>query len=157
MQLTQKKKALSWSRRVKDRFDGLQRAAETICCARSAALLPEEMLQEGRGLSGEQCPGQAPRPVSLANHFSSPEHLLPSKNALREMLMTHAGVVCGEETPYSKRDTLAQNRFYPANGLAGFTRGFALSRFHPHEAIEFIFFNTCKGIFKAERENKDCP
>lgn len=131
--------------------------AEVICCARSATLLPQEMLQEGRGLSGEQCPGQGPRPVSLTNHFSSPANLLPSKNILREMLMTHAGVVCGEEAPYSKRDTLAQSRVYPSNGLAGFTRGFVPPRFHPHEAIDVIFCNNCKGIFKAKRERKDRP
>lgn len=127
--------------------------AEIICCARSATLLPEEMLQEGRGLSREQVRNHVP--FLLCFHFSSSVHHLPSKNTLRELLTTHAGVLCGEETPYSKRDTLAQSRVYPANGPAGFTRGFVLSRFHPHEAIDFIFCNTCKGIVKAERERKD--
>lgn len=135
----------------------LREAAEIICSACSATVLPREMLQEGRGLRGEQCPGQGPRPVSPANHFSSPANLLPSKNTLREMLMTHAGGVCGEESPYSKRDTLAQSRVYPANGLPGFTRGFVPPWFHPHEAIDFIFCKICNGIFKAKRERKDRP
>lgn len=53
------------------------------------------------------------------------------------------------------RTSLAQSRVYPANGLAVFTRGFVLPRFHPHEVIDFIFCNTCKGIFKVKRERKD--
>lgn len=44
-----------------DCFDGLQ-SAETISRAGSAALLPEEMLQEGRGMSREHYPGQGPHP-----------------------------------------------------------------------------------------------
>lgn len=36
--------------------------AEIIGCALRAALLPEEMLQEGRGMRREHCPGQGPHP-----------------------------------------------------------------------------------------------
>lgn len=85
--------------------------AETICCACSATVLPQEMLQEGSALRREHRPGQWPPPVPLANHFSSPEHLLPSKHPLGKMLVTHAGAVCGEETPYSERHTWHKTGF----------------------------------------------
>lgn len=42
---------------------------------------------------------------------SSPLKILPLRASL-----THAAVVWGEETPYSKRGALARNRVYPANG-----------------------------------------
>lgn len=139
------KKAISWSHCVKDGFDGLQAAGL------SALLKPSAVHTRGDAAGGQ---GPEQGAFLFINHFSSPEHLLPSKTPLGEMLVTHAGVVCREEAPYSKWDTLAQNRVYPADGLAGFTRGFVLSRFHPHEATECIFCNTWKELSKRRGRRK---